>query len=81
MAAGGFSRIYAGIGGNQIDLYFEKQVLRFLSLAQTGLYFIKEVFNHDRNVCYPGPAAVGSAPNAALFFCTYDTIKKQAIRK
>ena len=28
-----------------------------------------------------GPAAVGSAPNAALFFCTYDTIKKQAIAK
>ena len=24
---------------------------------------------------------MGSAPNAALFFCTYDTIKKQAIRK
>jgi len=41
MAAGGFSRIYAGLG----------------------------------------PAAVGSAPNAALFFCTYDTIKKQAIAK
>lgn len=38
MAAGGFSRIYAGLG----------------------------------------PAALGSAPNAALFFCTYDTIKKQA---
>ena len=79
MAAGGFSRIYAGIG---VDLYFEKkQVLRFLFLAQTDLYFIKEVFNQDRNVCYSGPAAVGSAPNAALFFCTYDTIKKQAIRK
>lgn len=25
-----------------------------------------------------GPAAVGSAPNAGLFFCTYDTVKKQA---
>ena len=24
MAAGGFSRIYAGIGGNQIDLLFDK---------------------------------------------------------
>lgn len=38
LAAGGFSRMYAGLG----------------------------------------PAAVGSAPNAALFFCTYDTIKRQA---
>jgi len=41
MTAGGFSRIYAGLG----------------------------------------PAAVGSAPNAALFFCTYETIKKQAVTK
>jgi len=41
LAAGGFRRIYAGIG----------------------------------------PAALGSAPNAALFFCTYDTIKRQAINK
>ncbi len=36
--AGGFSRIYAGIG----------------------------------------PAAAGSAPNAAIFFCTYDSVKKMA---
>jgi len=41
LAAGGFRRIYAGIG----------------------------------------PAALGSAPNAALFFCTYDTIKRQATNK
>ena len=27
-----------------------------------------------------GPAAVGSAPNAALFFCTYDTVKKVGVR-
>jgi len=27
-----------------------------------------------------GPAAVGSAPNAALFFCTYDTAKKVGAR-
>ncbi len=39
--AGGFSRIYAGIG----------------------------------------PAAAGSAPNAALFFCTYDMSKRAAIQK
>jgi solute carrier family 25 S-adenosylmethionine transporter 26 len=39
--AGGFSRIYAGIG----------------------------------------PAAVGSAPNAAIFFCTYDSVKKLAKSK
>ena len=25
-----------------------------------------------------GPAAAGSAPNAALFFCTYDTAKRTA---
>ena len=28
-----------------------------------------------------GPAAVGSAPNAALFFCTYDTVKKVGVRR
>ena len=28
-----------------------------------------------------GPAAVGSAPNAALFFCTYDTVKKVGVRQ
>jgi len=28
-----------------------------------------------------GPAAVGSAPNAALFFCTYDTVKKVAVQQ
>ena len=44
MAAGGFSRIYAGIGGDQIDLYFNKQVLKFLFQARTDLYFIKKVF-------------------------------------
>ena len=27
-----------------------------------------------------GPAIAGSAPNAALFFCTYDTVKKVASR-
>ena len=26
-----------------------------------------------------GPAAVGSAPNAAIFFCTYDTVKRVAV--
>ena len=26
-----------------------------------------------------GPAAVGSAPNAAVFFCTYDTVKRAAV--
>ena len=26
-----------------------------------------------------GPAAVGSAPNAAVFFCTYDTVKRTAV--
>ena len=28
-----------------------------------------------------GPAAVGSAPNAAIFFCTYDTVKRMAVQK
>jgi len=28
-----------------------------------------------------GPAAVGSAPNAAIFFCTYDTVKRLAVNK
>ena len=28
-----------------------------------------------------GPAAVGSAPNAALFFCTYDTAKRVGARR
>jgi len=28
-----------------------------------------------------GPAAVGSAPNAAIFFCTYDTVKKISVKK
>jgi len=28
-----------------------------------------------------GPAAVGSAPNAAIFFCTYDTVKRVAVNK
>ncbi|XP_023347300.1 S-adenosylmethionine mitochondrial carrier protein, partial [Eurytemora carolleeae] len=28
-----------------------------------------------------GPAAVGSAPNAAIFFCTYDSVKKLAKQK
>ena len=28
-----------------------------------------------------GPAAVGSAPNAALFFCTYDTAKRIGVRQ
>ena len=28
-----------------------------------------------------GPAAVGSAPNAAIFFCTYDTVKRVAVQQ
>jgi len=28
-----------------------------------------------------GPAAVGSAPNAAVFFCTYDTVKRLSVSK
>ena len=28
-----------------------------------------------------GPAAVGSAPNAAIFFCTYDTVKRVAVQR
>ena len=28
-----------------------------------------------------GPAAVGSAPNAAIFFCTYDTVKRISVKE
>ena len=28
-----------------------------------------------------GPAAVGSAPNAAVFFCTYDSVKRVAVQR
>ena len=59
MSAGGFSRIYAGLGEQQISVKSQTYIVQW---------------------CL-GPAAVGSAPNAALFFCTYDTIKKQAIAK
>ena len=76
MAAGGFSRIYAGLGNIKYQSF---DIWRRFVLA--NIQYNNDLFFLTSKSHCLGPAAVGSAPNAALFFCTYDTIKKQAIAK
>ena len=100
MAAGGFSRIYAGIGGDQIDLYFNEFQdfcfwLKLIFISSKKFSTKIEMFATQvqlqwarlRTLLFSFAPMTQSRSKQLesecfyLFFCTYDTIKKQAFRK
>jgi len=79
MAEGTFltSLISGGLAGTAVDIsLFPLDTIKTRLQSQQGFW---AAGGFKRIYAGLGPAAVGSAPNAAVFFCTYDSVKRYAI--
>jgi len=79
MSDGSFltSLISGGLAGTAVDIsLFPLDTIKTRLQSQQGFW---AAGGFKRIYAGLGPAAVGSAPNAAVFFCTYDSVKRLAI--
>jgi len=72
------SLVAGGLAGTSVDIsLFPLDTIKTRLQSQVGFW---KSGGFSRIYAGIGPAAAGSAPNAALFFCTYDSVKKIAKR-
>ena len=70
------SIIAGGMAGTSVDIsLFPLDTIKTRLQSSQGFW---KAGGFSRIFAGIGPAAAGSAPNAAIFFCTYDSVKKFA---
>lgn len=70
------SLVAGGLAGTSVDIsLFPLDTIKTRLQSQQGFW---KSGGFSRIYSGIGPAAAGSAPNAAMFFCTYDSVKKLA---
>ena len=73
------SLVSGGLAGTAVDIsLFPLDTIKTRLQSKQGFLAAGGFRNIYRGL---GPAAVGSAPNAAVFFCTYDSVKRVAVQR